>query len=313
MLVEKAGNKGGADYIGAVYFGIAALYCIYEFSLKPNYLPPYVIAPLFFSLVVFAFFMALSSIALGLAHLGLVRRFFELAEEREDTEKKGKESAFAGLLYSLLILLIAAILFFSIAPESREELAGGTGMMILGFSVFHAFFVSFPRETEGKKWRRVLREWAHGATVNGIMPGLMAFGAIFGGGILHVLAFGWTDLEAQVWRFLFYFLVFALALAEASHHLGQRRVRKARSIGEATDAAAHPREIAAWPWWATVLGALALAVIVHQPITQFAETLTEQQTALSMLFFSYAGLAYYDFTGKSQELAWEIENGNKFR
>lgn len=113
MLVEKEGKK--PEYIGGVYFGFAALYCIYALLRGENYVPVFAVAPIFYMLVTAAV-------------VGVLAYFYGLAASMlssfKDTKRMKKEfDGVGGALGGFFVMLaVAGVLYNAVEPANKGKM-----------------------------------------------------------------------------------------------------------------------------------------------------------------------------------------------
>ncbi len=282
MLVEEGASKRKPDWFGISWYGFLAAYCIYEIATGAKELAYLVAGPLYFSIVIFCSFFAFALIIGILSQLlAFITRRKVFGVEPLPVTKKTLESFFILPLMGLSLIAVALYFYDKMDRDYVGELGGLSVQAVFAMTFLQPAIASIPRRQEGSGWRGFAEKWLRGALSSIFIPSFVGVIAILAGSFALTLLLGTGDLEAQVYRFLFYF--FAIFLTSYRHFLEKAGKNLRNGIER--------RE------WVNkviclVLGSLAAAAALHLPITYLAEAMGKTQKFLVIFFFAYLFLAY---------------------
>ncbi|MBM3229150.1 hypothetical protein FJZ26_01855 [Candidatus Parvarchaeota archaeon] len=288
-LVEKK-EPAKPDYFGAAYFGLVALFCIYELAAGATYLSPYVVAPIFYMLItlaVFAFPMMLYLHFAGLA----TSMFWDVKKGRQRID-----SAFSIFIGLVLITSIAWGYYNKIEPQSRSELVGPVALGMFAISIAQLVIVSYPFGLKGSRPGLRLVNWSSNIYKFGLGPAMTSFATLFLSALLYGLAIGNRDMEGRLISILFYFIVLLFVIYKIKKWLLEKgKINEKGAYGEYMDG--KTKDLFYPLNGYDAIGALAVAVFVQVPLYYFSGNISQIQIDLIIFSFTYAALAFIEFNG----------------
>ncbi|VVB57948.1 Uncharacterised protein [Candidatus Anstonella stagnisolia] len=142
MLVEKEKKvEKKPDYIGAAYFGVAAIYCVYVILSGEEYLPVPVVAP--------AFYMLLTVMCIG-AIAYVCRLAASVFSSFKDSKKMKEEFEGVGQAVGdfLVMLIVAGILFKAVEPEKIGGFFDPYSLLLVAFSLLALAVRAFQKSSK---------------------------------------------------------------------------------------------------------------------------------------------------------------------
>lgn len=276
----------------AAYYSVAALFSFGYFILDPEKLPLIVAAPVFFAI--------LSAIVL-LAPFIIWHLFSGLATGMFRNPSRGEKKLgeafrlFAVLAFSCIVMLI---IYQSLEPSGQQEIWSAGSLGFFAFFLLQLAWSSMPGRSRGKGAWHFLCRWAERAGKNGIAPGLITLALVVAGALLFGLVMGTGELQTEIARFVFYFVLFAFLVMKTKGFLKARWPDYQKVFGKKT---LGPRTLL--NWHDIALSAL-LALAVHSPISAFAGGMGSVQLQLFAFAFAYAATAWIEATGGMRKNKW---------
>ncbi|MFH1895413.1 MAG: hypothetical protein ABIJ74_02410 [archaeon] len=188
-------KSSNPDYFGMLYFGVAAIACIYYLFQDIEYLPGWIMAPLFYSLII-----------------GLVSSFMlSIIDFYVTSGLKNKidfiiQTFFGNLLFVGIILGV----FLLGSSETQRELISSQAILIFGISLIHSVLSTYPFDKKEVTPTEKLKVWFFRFSRLGLVFGITAFVIIiFGyfGVVLFLLP--WNNPDAILLNIIKYFCIFS--------------------------------------------------------------------------------------------------------
>jgi hypothetical protein len=199
LITEKSREHVSAmkDYPSSVYFGVIALFCIYELFAGTHTPSAFVAGPLLYVLLVSAFFMFFLFFVDFVLEVFHYLKVFTI--KRLDCRHKEFESINRKILPEALFvltifsLIISTAVYFQVKQETRYEFFEGFSLLILAFSIIQIIIASFPFRAIAFGWRVILTEWSESITYVSVIPGIV----ILLGILMNFVIFGLVFSSAQ--------------------------------------------------------------------------------------------------------------------